>query len=173
MAKQKSKSASANSTKPSKSSELNQIEELVEMMNRHGVAELEWTKGSEKIHLRTSMGSPTYLAPPLPALHHGSHVASAPALSQNTPQASAAPANANHKQILSPFVGTFYRAPSPNAPEYVRESQNVKKGDVVCIIEAMKLMNEIEAEWGGKIVAILVENGQPVEFGEALFTIET
>ena len=76
-------------------------------------------------------------------------------------------------QVVSPFVGTFYRSPSPTADPYVRDGQSVKRGDVLCIIEAMKLMNEIEAEFAGKIVSCLVENGQPVEFGEALFVIET
>ena len=74
--------------------------------------------------------------------------------------------------MLSPFVGTFYRSPSPDSGPYVREGQVVKRGDVLCIIEAMKLMNEIDAEFPGKIKSVLVENGQPVEFGEPLFTIE-
>ena len=95
----------------------------------------------------------------------------APAVSVAAP-AAAKPAASNQKQVASPFVGTFYRSPSPTAEAYVREGQTVKRGDVLCIIEAMKLMNEIEAEFSGKVVACLVENGQPVEFGEALFTIE-
>ena len=78
----------------------------------------------------------------------------------------------NQKHILSPFVGTFYTSPSPDAENYVKTGQVIKKGDVLCIVEAMKLMNEIESEEGGKISEILVENGQPVEFGEPLFVIE-
>lgn len=87
-------------------------------------------------------------------------------------QAKPADLPANQKQITSPFVGTFYRAPSPNAEIYVREGQHVKKGDTLCIIEAMKLMNTLESEYSGKIVSILAQNGQPVEFGEPLFVIE-
>lgn len=79
----------------------------------------------------------------------------------------------NIKTIISPMVGTFYRSPSPDAPQFVEVGSVVKKGQALCIIEAMKLMNEIESEYGGKIVSIMVENGQPVEYGEALFVIET
>jgi acetyl-CoA carboxylase biotin carboxyl carrier protein len=78
----------------------------------------------------------------------------------------------NQKQVVSPFVGTFYRSPSPDADPYVRDGQSVKRGDTLCIIEAMKLMNAIEAEFPGKVISVLVENGQPVEFGEPLFIIE-
>jgi oxaloacetate decarboxylase alpha subunit len=74
--------------------------------------------------------------------------------------------------VLSPFVGVFYRSASPDVDPYVKEGQLIKRGDVLCIIEAMKLMNEIEAELSGKLVSVLVENGQPVEFGEPLFMIE-
>lgn len=77
-----------------------------------------------------------------------------------------------YTKVLSPFVGTFYRSPSPEADSYVREGQVVKKGDVLCIVEAMKLMNEIECESNGKIISILAENGQPVEYGEPLFLID-
>ena len=80
---------------------------------------------------------------------------------------------ASHKQVLSPFVGTFYRASSPEAESYVSEGQVVKKGDILCIVEAMKLMNEIESDYSGKIIKILVENGHPVEYGEPIFVIET
>ncbi len=81
--------------------------------------------------------------------------------------------SAQLKPVTSPFVGTFYRSASPESSSYVQEGQIIKRGDVLCIIEAMKLMNEIEAEFSGKIISILVENGQPVEFGEPLFMIES
>jgi len=77
------------------------------------------------------------------------------------------------KQITSPMVGTFYRAPSPDAQSFVEVGGTVKKGQIVCIVEAMKLMNEIESEFNGKVVSILIENGQPVEYGEPLLVIET
>ncbi len=78
----------------------------------------------------------------------------------------------NIKTITSPMVGTFYRAPSPDAPPFVELGSKVKSGQVVCIIEAMKIMNEVESEFTGKVVAVLVENGQPVEYGEPLFNVE-
>lgn len=148
-------------------------------MERHQVCSLEWEKGGEKLSLRTAasvayeapapvaarVASPAFTPAPVAAV---AHAPAAPAAA-----APAVEAKSNVKQVLSPFVGTFYRAPSPTAEPYVREGQAIKKGDVLCIIEAMKLMNEIEAEFPGKIVQLLVENGQPVEFGEPLFVIET
>jgi acetyl-CoA carboxylase biotin carboxyl carrier protein len=80
---------------------------------------------------------------------------------------------ATFKKVLSPFVGTFYRSPSPTSPSYVEIGKRVSPGDTLCIVEAMKLMNQIEADFAGKIVQVLVENGQPVEFGEPLFVIDT
>jgi acetyl-CoA carboxylase biotin carboxyl carrier protein len=152
-------------------SETDRLEKIFALMARHEVAELEWEKGGEKIRVKTLQGAmmaPATVMHAAPSHHHASVSASAPA-------ASAAPAPAAEskgKQVVSPFVGTFYRSPSPEAESYVREGQTVKRGDVLCIIEAMKLMNEIEAEFSGKVVGILVENGQPVEFGEPLFLIE-
>lgn len=158
-------------------SDLRRLEDILQLMTRHEVGELEWEKQGERIHLRK-------LNAPVPGLVHASHAPvlhAAPAAAQAAPapapaQAAAQVAGglaANQKQVLSPFVGTFYRAPSPTAEPYVREGQVIKRGDVLCIIEAMKLMNAIEAEFPGRVVSILVENGQPVEFGEPLFVIET
>ncbi len=113
-----------------------------------------------------------------PVYHHATPApAHAPAPAAGTPAPSSGKSASgglapNQKHVVSPFVGTFYRSPSPTADPYAREGQMVKRGDVLCIIEAMKLMNEIEAEFAGKITSILVENGQPVEFGEPLFIIE-
>lgn len=173
------------------------LERIFELMEKHEVAELEWERGGEKLKLKTRYASPDSvllssshlpmslasglnvqrsvesslgdrLATPIAPMH----AIDAQKALDNGGQKSAV-LNANQKQIVSPFVGTFYRAPSPEAEPYAREGQSVKRGDVLCIIEAMKLMNEIEAELPGKIVAILVENGQPVEFGEPLFVIES
>ena len=156
--------------------ELSRLEKIFEMMARHDIGELEWEKGGERLRLRTQSSlhahashSAHMTAPPV--IHH---VAAAAPLSKTVDAAPAAKAAAsNQKQVASPFVGTFYRSPSPTADPYVREGQTVKRGDVLCIIEAMKLMNEIEAEFSGKIISVLVENGQPVEFGEPLYLIET
>jgi acetyl-CoA carboxylase biotin carboxyl carrier protein len=164
--------------------DLAQLEKLLQLMGRHQVAELEWQSGGEKLALRTqgALASPAGGAGPMvqfAPVHAHAPVAAAPAATAAPAPAAkpAAPAKAetpaNQKQILSPFVGTFYRAPSPTADPYVREGQTIKRGDVLCIIEAMKLMNEIESEMNGKIVSVLVENGQPVEFGEPLFLVET
>ncbi len=157
------------------------MSEIAELMQRHQLGEIEYEKSGQYIRLRAKGegGSSGYSsAAPLSVSAGPSSAATSPASSSMAP--SAAPAAAaktglasNQKQMLSPFVGTFYRSPSPNAEYYVRDGQTVKKGDVLCIIEAMKLMNEIEAEFAGKIVSVLVENGQPVEFGEPLFVIET
>jgi acetyl-CoA carboxylase biotin carboxyl carrier protein len=154
-------------------------------MAEHEVAELEWEKGGERLSLRTKsafMPAATVMHAPAaaPMAHsqpmHAPVPASAPAA--EPAQAPKAASNGgglapNQKHVVSPFVGTFYRSPSPTADPYCREGQAVKRGDVLCIIEAMKLMNEIEAEFSGKLVSILVENGQPVEFGEPLFILET
>ncbi len=155
--------------KPSKSpSGFEQVERYVALMRKHDLAELDWEYEGARVHLR--FNSPEEKPAPVGyAL-----VPTAP----STPVAGVAPAqkssqlSSNQKQIVSPFVGTFYRAPSPGADTYVREGKMIKRGDVLCIIEAMKLMNEIEAEFSGKIISILVENGQPVEFGEPLFILE-
>jgi acetyl-CoA carboxylase biotin carboxyl carrier protein len=161
--------------------DLDRLEKVFELMTRHHVAELEWEKGGERLHLRTetavaaSVTAGARIAAPAPM----AHLPVAPAPAAPAPVAAApgaakeiAALPSNHKQVTSPFVGTFYRSPSPTAEPYAREGQSVKRGDVLCIVEAMKLMNEIEAEFPGKIVSCLAENGQPVEFGEPLFIIE-
>lgn len=143
--------------------DLGDVERLLQVMAKYNVAEMEWENPSGRLSLRTgatdSVPMGTALSLPV-AVGAPAPVAAAPAVSSKL------------KQILSPFVGTFYRAPSPTSEIYVREGQSVKRGAVLCIIEAMKLMNEIEAEVDGTIVSVLVENGQPVEFGEPLFSIE-
>jgi len=97
--------------------------------------------------------------------------APAPAATAPAPSAGEAPAGQEGHVVKAPMVGTFYRSPSPDAKAFVEVGQSVKEGDTICIIEAMKLMNEIEADAGGVVKAILVENGQPVEYGQALFIL--
>jgi acetyl-CoA carboxylase biotin carboxyl carrier protein len=160
----------------SKPGNLVQLEQVFELMGKHGIAEIEWETQDTRLHVRTpaacvGAAAPLqYAAAPAPAPSAAPKSAAAPAPAAEAPHAGALAAN--QKQILSPFVGTFYRSPSPTAESYVKEGQLVKRGDVLCIIEAMKLMNEIESEFSGKLVSVLVENGQPVEFGEPLFLIE-
>lgn len=135
--------------------DLRKLKKLIDLVEESGIAEIEVTEGEEKVHItRTIAAAPVYAAPV---------AASAPA---------AAPAARDLSDAQkSPMVGTFYRAPGPNAAPFVEVGQQVKAGDTLCIIEAMKLMNEIEAEKSGTVKEILVENGTPVEFGEPLFII--
>lgn len=151
--------------------DLRKIKKLIDLVADSGIAELEITEGEEKVRInrfgpvsqQTVMMSPGYgpqggYAPP-----------PAPVVAAEIP---AAPAEPEGHQVKSPMVGTFYRAPSPGAKSFVEVGQSVNAGDTLCIIEAMKLLNEIEADKSGTIKAVLVENGQPVEYGQPLFEIE-
>jgi acetyl-CoA carboxylase biotin carboxyl carrier protein len=136
------------------------------------VTRLDWTDGQERLTLR--LGHPPA---PVTALHAVPTAAQAPpAPAQVTPADASAPAaaaqNKNTFTVNSPFVGTFYRAASPDNPPFVDVGQVVKKGQVLCIVEAMKLMNEIEAEQPGRLLEVLSQNGSPVEYGEPLFRFE-
>ena len=144
-----------------------EIKELLQIFEESGVAEMEVQRGENRLRLRRSptteeLEVPAAAAPP-PAAAHAPAPAAAPAKT--------APADANHTLIKSPIVGTYYDAPSPGAPPFVKIGDTVEPGQVLCIIESMKLMNEIEAEMAGTLVHKLVENGRPVEYGEALFAI--
>ena len=149
--------------------DLRKLKKLIDLVEESGIAEIEVTEGEEKVRItRATAAQPVFAAPAAIAPVAAAPVAAAPA-----PAVSAAPAVrdlANAQK--SPMVGTFYRAPGPNAPAFVEIGQQVKAGDTLCIIEAMKLMNEIEAEKSGVIKEILVDNGTPVEYGEPLFIIE-
>ena len=144
--------------------------ELFDFLKDKGITEFEWSKGNEKICVKTTYGHAGFA----PAAHFNPGHSVAPTSSESAGNKSELkPEPASYKRILSPFVGTFYRAPSPTAKSYVDVGSKVKLGDSLCIIEAMKLMNEIEADFAGTIIHILVQNGQPVEFGEPLFVIDT
>ncbi|HFC3070881.1 TPA: acetyl-CoA carboxylase biotin carboxyl carrier protein [Neisseria gonorrhoeae] len=151
--------------------DLRKLKKLIDLVEESGIAEIEVTEGEEKVRITRTIAAaaaPVYAAP-VPA--------AAPAVTPAAaPVAASAPAAAPDARDLSdaqksPMVGTFYRAPGPNAAAFVEVGQQVKAGDTLCIIEAMKLMNEIEAEKSGTVKEILVENGTPVEFGEPLFII--
>ena len=148
--------------------DLRKLKKLIDLVEESGIAEIEVTEGEEKVRITRSLAAsqPVYAAAPAVA------AAPAPAAAVAAAGAPAAPARDLSKAQTSPMVGTFYRAPGPNAPVFVEVGQSVNAGDTLCIIEAMKLMNEIEAERSGVVKEILVENGQPVEFGEPLFIIE-
>lgn len=147
-----------------------EIKELISLMNENNLTEIEIENGTFKIKLKkTSEGIiQQHIVPQM--------VSQAPAVNaaaqKETPAAAPAPSVKAGTEIKSPMVGTFYRAPSPEAPPYIDVGQTVEVGQVVCIVEAMKLMNEIKAEVRGKVTKIFVENGQPVEFGQPLFLVE-
>lgn len=152
--------------------DLRKLKKLIDLVEESGIAEIEVTEGEEKVRITRSLAAPqpVYAAAPAVAAAPAPAVAAAaPAAVAGAP---AAPERDLSKAQTSPMVGTFYRAPGPNAPVFVEVGQSVNAGDTLCIIEAMKLMNEIEAERSGVVKEILVENGQPVEFGEPLFIIE-
>ncbi len=147
--------------------DLRKLKTLIDLVENSGIAELEISEGEERVRIsRSSASAPrhSYAAPP----------AQAAAATAPYPAAPAEPAKAPEPEghvVKSPMVGSFYRSPSPGAKAFVDVGQSVKLGETLCIIEAMKLLNEIEADKAGVIKAILVENGQPVEFGQPLFVI--
>jgi acetyl-CoA carboxylase biotin carboxyl carrier protein len=144
------------------------LRKLISLVQESGITELEITEGEEKVRItHGAVGQPFY-APPM-AQGYALPVAGAPIPSAPVPAAE--PAAPDGHVVKSPMVGTLYRSPSPGAKSFVEVGQSVNAGDTLCIIEAMKLMNEIEADEGGVIKAILVDNGQPVEYGEPLFII--
>jgi len=159
--------------------DLKEIKAVIDLMTRNGLTEFELEKGDFKIKVkRGPTGEWITSAAPAPSAasqvhhHHAAPVAAIPvaAATVSAPAVSvpAAPAGG---QIVSPMVGTFYRSPSPDSPAYVEPGQEVNEDTVVCIIEAMKVMNEIKAEVRGVIVEVLAQNGKPVEFGKPLFSI--
>ena len=148
--------------------DLRKLKKLIDLVQESGISELEVTEGEEKVKI-VKHGAPS----PAQQVVHVPAASAAPA----TPASTAAPATPpvdalpEGHVVNSPMVGTFYRAPSPEAKNFVELGQNVTEGDPLCIIEAMKLMNEIDSDAGGVVKAILVENGQPVEFGQPLFIL--
>lgn len=155
--------------------DLRKLKTLIDLVSESGVAELEITEGDDRVKIVNRV-SAAPVAAAAPAVIATPVVASAAPAAAPAPAVAAEPAAApvaaeDTRTINSPMVGTFYRAPSPGAKPFADVGQKVKAGDTVCIIEAMKLLNEIETEYDGVIKEILVENGQPVEFGQPLFVI--
>ncbi|MCZ8500056.1 acetyl-CoA carboxylase biotin carboxyl carrier protein [Vibrio lentus] len=150
--------------------DIRKIKKLIELVEESGISELEISEGEESV--RISRNSPVsaapiqYAAAPAPVA-----AAAAPAAAPVAAEAAAPAVPAGH-QVLSPMVGTFYGAPSPDAKPFVKVGQSVTAGETLCIVEAMKMMNQIEADKSGVVTAILVEDGQPVEFDQALVIIE-
>lgn len=149
--------------------DLRKLKKLIDLVQDSGIAELEISEGEERVRItRTMAGAPVQYAPS--PIYAPAPVPVAPEVTNGSAPLKEAAQPEGHI-VKSPMVGTFYRAPSPGARPFVEVGQSVNTGDTLCIIEAMKLMNEIEADHSGVIKAILVENGQPVEYGEPLFII--
>ena len=144
--------------------DLRKIKTLIELVENSGIAELEISEGEERVRIVRSGSTVQQMYVPPQQL---SALATPPQLTEAPEQ----PAEPEGHMVKSPMVGTFYRSPSPGAQPFVEVGQNVSAGDTLCIIEAMKLLNEIEADQNGVISAVLVESGQPVEFGQPLFVI--
>ncbi|MDT8404703.1 acetyl-CoA carboxylase biotin carboxyl carrier protein [Sulfuriflexus sp.] len=146
--------------------DIRKVKKLIELLEESGIAEIEIKEGEESV--RISRYSPNQaVATPVPA-----PVVAAPANEPAAPAANEVSSLPAGHQVKSPMVGTFYRAPSPGAAEFVQVGQSVNVGDTLCIIEAMKILNQIEADKAGVIKAVVAENGQPVEYDEPLFIIE-
>ncbi len=149
--------------------DLRKLKKLIDLVEESGIAELEVTEGEERVRItRVTANNQMIYAHPAPT--QVQVPAAAPTAAAGT-AAPAVPAIPEGEPVKSPMVGTFYRSPSPGAKAFVEVGSQVNAGDTLCIIEAMKLLNEIEAERSGVIKAILIENGQPVEYGETLFVI--
>ena len=148
--------------------ELAELRGLIDLVQSTGIGELEVTTGGKTVRIAAASGAApvaTTSAAPAPA--------APPAVAAPAAATPAAAGSGNQGAIISPMVGTFYRAPAPDADPYVEVGDMVTVGQTVCIVEAMKLMNEIESEVKGRVVKILVENAQPVEYGQKLFLVET
>lgn len=155
--------------------DLRKLKTLIDLVSESNISELEITEADGKVRIVKSDGTPLVAAMPVmqaaQPMVPAQTAAPAPAAGAAPAPAPAAPVETGHV-VKSPMVGTFYRASSPNAKPFVEVGQQVKEGDAICIIEAMKIMNEIEADKSGTIVKVLAENGQPVEYGQPLIVIE-
>ncbi|MBN20511.1 MAG: acetyl-CoA carboxylase, biotin carboxyl carrier protein [Bdellovibrionaceae bacterium] len=141
-----------------------EIQQLIDLMKSNGVYKIKWEGKNDKLTVKMNHAGTMVI--PSPAIQ------AAPVAPASVQESSVPLESDRLKVIKSPFVGTFYSAPSPDQADYVSVGKNVSKGEVLCIVEAMKLMNELESDYSGKIVEVLVENEQPVEYDEPLFVIE-
>ena len=149
--------------------DIRKVKKLIELLEESGIGEIEIKEGEESVRIsRGISGAPVGYAPPPAPLQAPMAPPPAPA---PEPEASNKAGSSSGHIVKSPMVGTFYRSPSPSSPVFVEVGKTVKAGDVLCIVEAMKMMNQIEADVSGTIEAVLVENGEPVEFDQPLFSI--
>ena len=149
--------------------DIRKVKKLIELLEESGIDELEIHEGEESVRIsRYSKSAPVA---PAPMMFAPPAAATAPVTAEPMVSEPTAPPQSNDHQVRSPMVGTYYSAPSPDAPDFAKVGQQVREGDVLCIVEAMKMMNQIKADTSGTIKAILVDNGQPVEYDQPLFTI--
>ncbi len=150
--------------------DIRKVKKLIELLEESGIAEIEIKEGEESVRISRSSSS----APAMPVQYAAAPPIAAPAAAPaaDASASSDAPDIVSGHQVTSPMVGTFYEAPSPGAAPFTEVGKKVKEGDVLCIIEAMKMLNQIESDKAGTVKAVLVDNGQPVEFGQPLFVIE-
>lgn len=152
--------------------DLRKLKTLIDLVAESGIAELEITEGDGKVRIvKFAQSAPVVASNLLPAAPVGSSTSTVVPVEVPTEVAPAPAAQPEGHTLKSPMVGTFYRSPNPGSPAFVEVGQTVAQGDTLCIVEAMKLLNEIEADRSGVIKAILVENGQAVEYGQPLFVI--
>jgi len=150
--------------------DIRKVKKLIELLEESGVAEIEIHEGEESVRIsRYAANAPVAPAPVSVAVPAAGPAATAPVAAPAEPEVPAVPSG---HTVDSPMVGTFYRAPSPGAGNFVEIGQRVNEGDTLCIIEAMKMLNQIESDKAGVVKAVLVENAEPVEYGQALFVIE-
>src|SRR5512141_794380 len=154
--------------------DLRKLKKLIDLVQESGIGEIEITEGEEKVRISRQVNAPpVFMTPAMsPMAMPGQQMPMTGPSAMPAPVSAAAPEEPKGHTLKSPMVGTFYRAPSPGAPAFAEVGQSATKGQTLCIIEAMKLLNEIESDATGTIKAILVENGQPVEYGQPLFLIE-
>jgi acetyl-CoA carboxylase biotin carboxyl carrier protein len=152
--------------------DIRKIKKLIELLEESGLAEIEITEGEESVRIARAMQGPPVVTHVAPTPAHVAAPVPAPAAPAPSAQAAPAPAARDENLVTAPMVGTFYGSPAPGAKPFVEVGQEVRVGQVLCIIEAMKMMNQIESERAGKVVAVLAKNGEPVEFGQPLFAIE-
>jgi acetyl-CoA carboxylase biotin carboxyl carrier protein len=148
--------------------DIRKVKKLIELLEESGIDELEIREGEESVRISRNRAQ---AAPVQQAYYAPAAPAPAPVAAAAAPATEAGERKPAGHVVKSPMVGTFYRSPSPDAPSFVEVGKQVKAGDVLCIVEAMKMMNQIEADKSGTIEAILVENGEPVEFDQPLFSI--
>ena len=157
--------------------DIRKVKKLIELLDESGIAEIEITEGEESLRISrhaTSVAAPVAVAAPAPAAAAPAAPAPAPAAAPAAAAPAAAPAEPDEEgyAVTAPMVGTYYASPSPGSPAFVQVGDRVGEGDTLCIVEAMKMMNQIESDVSGTIKSIRVQNGEPVEYGQILFVID-